>query len=72
MPHGRSPSPARRLALIDSGVGADLNVVTDEHTLNLGHYQVPRSPHGEPEPVLTDAHAGVDDDAVSDDRMQCT
>jgi len=69
MPHGRSPSPARRLALDRC---ADLNVVTDEHTLNLGHYQVPRSPHGEPEPVLTDAHAGVHDDAVSDDRMQCT
>jgi len=64
--------PLGVLPSIDSGVGTDLNVVTDEHTLNLGHYQVPRSPHGEPEPVLTDAHAGVDDDAVSDDRMQCT
>jgi len=50
MPHGRSPSPARRLALIDSGVGADLNVVTDEHTLNLGHYQVHRSPMANPNP----------------------
>src|SRR5262249_17332487 len=29
--------------------GADLNVITDEHTPNLEYFQVPRSPHGEPD-----------------------
>jgi hypothetical protein len=55
---------------VDGGVGADLNVITYDHTSNLGYFQVPLSPHCEPEPVLTDADAGVEDDAVSDDRMR--
>ena len=42
--------PLGVLPSIDSGVGADLNVVTDEHTLNLGHYQVHRSPMANPNP----------------------
>ena len=52
-------------------VGADLDIVLDDDAADLRHFEVPSRPHGEAETVLSDPHAGMDDDAVADQR-NCT
>ena len=59
-----------RAPAVDGGVGADLHVVADDHAADLRHLQVALGAHREPEPVLADAHTGMDDDAVADDGMR--
>ena len=49
--------------------GADLHVVLDDDTADLRHLRMSRRPHHEAETVLADADAGMDDDAVADQRM---
>ena len=67
------PSPitvSRVGAAVDRRVGADLDVVLDDDAADLRHLEVPPRPDGEAEPVLADAHAGMDDDAVAEQRVQ--
>ena len=47
----------------------DLNIVADNHAANLGYLGMPLSAHGEPEPVLANPHASVDDHVIADDRV---
>src|SRR5215813_1075761 len=46
-------------AAVDTAVGADLHVVLDDHPADLRHLEMPLRAHGEAEPVLADAHAGM-------------
>ena len=56
-------------AAVDRRVGADLDVVLDDDPADLRHLEVAARAHGEAEAVLADAHAGMDDDAVADQRV---
>ena len=47
-------------------VGADLDVVADDHAPELRHLEMALRPHREAEPILPDAHAGVEDDPVTE------
>ena len=59
----------RARAPVDRGVGADFDVVMDDHAADLGDAQVAVRPGGEAEPLLPDAHAGVDHDPVADQTV---
>ena len=56
-------------APVDGRIGADFDVVLDDHPADLRHLQVPAGAHGEAEAVLADAHARMDDDPVADEGM---
>ena len=57
-------------AAVDRGVGADLDVVLDDDAADLRHLRDARAAPGTiAEAVLADARAGMDDDAVADQRM---
>src|SRR5262245_43449364 len=56
-------------AAVDRGIGADLDVVLDDHTPDLRDLVGSARPAHKPEAVLSDGAAGVDDDAVADQRM---
>ena len=55
-------------ATVDTGVGADLDVVLDDDPADLRDLHVPLGAHRETEAVLPNAGAGMDDDAVADQR----
>ena len=59
--HGVGPAAA-----VDRAVGADLDVVLDQHAAELRHLEVAVGAEREAEAVLADARAGVDDHAVAD------
>ena len=56
-------------AAVDGRVGADLDIVLDDHPPDLRHLQVPLGAGHEAETILSDANAGMDDDPVADQRM---
>src|SRR5262245_1756717 len=56
-------------AAIDAAIGPDLHVAPDDDPADLGHLEVPLRPHGKTEAILADANAGVQDDAVADERV---
>ena len=56
-------------AAVDGCIGADLDVVLDDDPADLRHFQVAARAHCEAEAVLPDAHAGMDNDAVADQRV---
>ena len=55
-------------AAVDRRTGADLDVVLDDDAADLRHLEVPARPEREAEAVLADVDAGMDDDAVADER----
>ena len=55
-------------AAVDRRPGADLDVVLDDDAADLRHLEVPARPEREAEAVLADMDAGMDDDAVADQR----
>src|SRR5581483_9266723 len=56
-------------AAVDGGAGADFDIVLDNHPSDLRHLDMDRTPHDVAESVLADAAAGVNDDAVADERV---
>ena len=56
-------------AAVDRGVGADLDVVLDDDAADLRDLAVAARAQQIAEAVLTDAAAGMDDDAVADQRV---
>ena len=55
-------------AAVDGRAGADLDVVLDDDAPDLRHLEMPAGPEREAETVLSDVRAGMDDDAVADQR----
>ena len=55
-------------APVDCHAGADLDIVLDDDATDLGHFEVPPRPEREPEAVLPDMRAGVNDHPVADQR----
>ena len=55
-------------APIDRHPGADLDVVLNDDAADLRHFEMPPRPEGEPEAVLADMRAGVNDHPVADQR----
>ena len=53
-------------APVDGGIGADFDIVLDDHSADLRHFQMARLAHGEAEAVLADGRAGMDSDMVTD------
>ena len=56
-------------AAVDGAVGADLDVVLDDHPAELGHGQVSLRIQGEAEAPVADAHPRVDDATLADQTM---
>ena len=56
-------------AAVDGGIGADLDVVLDDDAADLRNLAVAAGARQIAEAILPDAHAGMDDDAVADQRM---
>ena len=54
---------------IDRGVGADFDIIADNHTPQLRDLDMAARARGKAEAVLTDAHAGIERDAVADQAM---
>src|SRR5262249_25290118 len=54
---------------VDRSVGSDLNIITNYDTADLRHFHVPVATHGKAEPILPNTRAGMENHAVSDDRM---
>src|SRR5262249_7856915 len=54
---------------VDRGIGANLDIVLDDHAADLRHLYVSGLARQIAEAVLTDARARVNDDAVTDERM---
>ena len=55
-------------AAVDRRPGADLDVVLDDDAADLRHLEMAAGTEREAEAVLADMDAGVDDDAVADQR----
>ena len=55
-------------AAVDRRPGADLDVVLNDDAADLRHLEMPARPEREAEAVLADMDAGMDDDAVADQR----
>ena len=55
-------------AAIDRHAGADLDIVLNDDAPDLGHFEMPPRPKGEPEAVLSDMRAGMNDHPVADQR----
>ena len=53
-------------AAVDRGVGADLDVVLNDDAASLRDFLMPLRTRKIAEPVLTDARAGMNDDAIAD------
>ena len=51
-------------APVDRRIGADLDIVLNDHAADLRHFQVALPTHGEAEPVLADGDAGVESDLL--------
>src|SRR5262249_61987961 len=51
---------------VDAGIGADLDVVLDDHGADLRHLEVAGGGERKPEAVLPDPDAGVQDDPIAD------
>src|SRR5512135_3938933 len=56
-------------AAVYGGVGADLDVVANDHAADLLYLQPAAAIPGHAETVGTDDHAGMDDDVVADDAI---
>ena len=54
-------------AAVDGGIGADLDMIADDHTADLLNLQPPACIHRKAETVGTDHRAGMHDDMSSDD-----
>src|SRR5882757_6733551 len=55
-------------AAVDRYAGANLDIVLNDHAPDLGHFEMPPRPKGEPEAVLSDMCAGMNDHAIADQR----
>ncbi len=56
-------------ATINRRIGTNIHIILQDHTTNLRHLEMPLRPHGESKSVLSDSGAGMDDDAIADQRM---
>src|SRR5690348_11792683 len=54
---------------INRAAGPNLHVILDDHPADLRHLEMAAGAHQETEPVLADAAAGMDDDAVPNQRV---
>src|SRR5262249_39993130 len=54
---------------VDRGVGSDLNIITNYDTADLRHFHVPMATHGKAKSILADARAGMDNHALSHNRV---
>src|SRR5690606_1237983 len=56
-------------AAVDGGIGPDLDIVSDQNTAYLRHFQMSPRPHGEAEAILSDADTSVQNDTLPQDGM---
>src|SRR6516165_5009969 len=59
----------RQGSSVDRGIGSDLNIIANDYAADLRHFDVSIAAQGKSEPVLSNACAGVENHAVSDNRM---
>ena len=55
-------------AAVDRYAGANLDIVLNDDAADLGHFEMPPRPEGEPEAVLSNMCAGMNDHAIADQR----
>ena len=55
-------------APIDRHPGPDLDIVLNDDAPDLGHFEMAAAPEREPEPVLPDMGAGMNDHPIADQR----
>src|SRR5690606_36552404 len=53
-------------AAVDAAIGANLDIMADQHAAKLGHFHMAGRVDGKTYSVMTDAHAGIDAHAIAD------